>query len=244
MSRIMERFRPSVLIVVAAALLMSAAAAQIDDRALALMEGIQAGQDEQIDTVQMVMVMIMHTQGDSEVRTETIVDYVNERAAIESEVSPGMVLTVVVADGQIRMVMDGESIPLPDAMVDAFAGMFDVDPNAALDGIESATYDGVQSYGGLVEGEQVTISGSFLIAGIDDMESARFLFDGDGFLLAALVDSPEGVILSVYDEPMTGSTAVGSNMTMYLETASGYELYASMRFEQVLINEPIPEGTF
>jgi hypothetical protein len=243
MSRFLERMRPSVLIVVAA-LLVSFAAAQIDDRARSLLEGIQPAPGETVETLQQVMVMTLHQQGDMEVRTKTVIDYVNERAAIETEISPGMVATIVVADGQVRMAMGGMSLPLPAAIGDEFADMFDADPNDPLAGIESASYDGVQSYGDLAEGEQVTVRGAVAIAGVDDAEVARYLFDGQGRLVAVVVDSSDGMVLSVFDEPVTGSTAVGSNATLYLETAAGYERFATMRFEQVLVNEPIPEGTF
>jgi hypothetical protein len=244
MSRTIERIRPSVLITLCIALLVSVAAAQIDDRARELLEGIQPAQGETVDTLQQVMVMTLHQQGDMEVRTRTVIDYVNERAAIETEISPGMVATIIVADGQVRMAMGGMSLPLPAAIGDEFADMFDADPNDPLAGIESATYDGVQSYGDLAEGEQVTVRGAVAVAGVDDSEVARYLFDGQGRLVAVVVDTSDGVILSVFDEPVTGSTAVGSNATMYLETAGGYERFATMRFEQVLVNEPIPDGTF
>jgi hypothetical protein len=244
MSRTIERLRPSVLITVCLALFVSFAAAQIDDRARALLEGIQPSPGEAVETLQQVMVMTLHQQGDMEVRTKTVIDYVNERAAIETEISPGMVATIIVADGQVRMAMGGMSLPLPAAIGDEFADMFDVDPNDPLAGIESATYDGVQSYGDLAEGEQVTVRGAVAVAGVDDTEVARYLFDGQGLLVAVVVDSPDGVILSVFDEPVTGSTAVGRDATMYLETSTGYERFATMRFEQVLVNEPIPDGTF
>jgi hypothetical protein len=243
MSHFLERLRPSVLIVVAA-LLVSFAAAQIDDRARSLLEGIQPAPGETVETLQQVMLMTLHQQGDMEVRTKTVIDYVNERAAIETEISPGMVATIVVADGQVRMAMGGMSLPLPAAIGDEFADMFDADPNDPLAGIESASYDGFQSYGDLAEGEQVTVRGAVAVAGVDDAEVARYLFDGQGRLVAVVVDSSDGMVLSVFDEPVTGSTAVGSNATLYLETAAGYERFATMRFEEVLVNEPIPEGTF
>lgn len=244
MQRIIDRFRPSVFIAVCAALLVSFAAAQIDDRARSLLEGIQPSPGEAVETLQQVMVMTLHQQGDMAVRTSTIIDYVTKRAAIETEISPGMVATIIVADGQVRMAMGGMSLPLPAAIGDEFADMFDADPNDPLAGIDSASYDGVQSYGDLAEGEQVTVRGAVAVAGVDDSEVARYLFDGQGLLVAVVVDSPDGVILSVFDEPVTGSTAVGRDAVMYLETAGGFERFATMRFEQVLVNEPIPEGTF
>jgi hypothetical protein len=244
MHRIVERLRPSVLAAVCVAMLVPFAAAQIDDRARALLEGIQPSQGEAVDTLQQVMVMILHQQGDMEVRTSTIIDYVGKRAAIETEIAPGTVATIIVDDGQVRMAMGGMSLPLPAAVGDEFAGMFDADPNDPFVGIESASFDGEQRYGDLVAGEQVTVRGAVSVAGVDDAQVARYLFDASGMLIAVVADTSDGVIVSVFDAPVTGSTAVGHDATMYIETAAGYERFATMRFEQVRVNEPIPEGVF
>ena len=238
--------RPSVLVVLAtiAALLASHAAAQIDDRARALLEGIQPAAGERVETLQQTMLMILHQQGDMEVRTRTIFDYVNERAAIETEIAPGMVATILVEDGQARMAMGGMRLPLPGGVGDAFADVFESDPNDPLAGLDRATYDGPQSYGDLVSGEQVTVQGAVGVAGMDDVEVARYLFDDAGMLVAVVNESPDGLIVSVFDEPVTGSTAVGRDAVMYLETAAGFERFATMRFEEVLVNQPIPDDVF
>ncbi|MDF1522335.1 MAG: hypothetical protein P1P87_05880 [Trueperaceae bacterium] len=120
------------LVALLLASLFAAAAAQVDERARTLLEGLVPPAGETVDTLQQVMVMTLHQQGDTEVRTNSIIDYVNRRAAIETEVGPGMVATVVIADGQTRMVLGGMSLPLPPALGDAFDDVFDRDPGEAF----------------------------------------------------------------------------------------------------------------
>lgn len=224
---------------------LAVAAAQVDERARTLLEGLVPPAGETVDTLQQVMVMTLHQQNETEVRTSSIIDYVNRRAAIETEVGPGMVATVVIADGQTRMVLGGMALPLPPALGDSFDDVFDRDPGEAFPEGSVATYDGVQAYGNLVEGEQVTVRGPSLVAGVDDTEEARYLFDGDGRLLAVLVESDEGLVATVFEEPFIGSGVVGRTATLYLIDAAGAaERFATMRFEDVRVNEPIPEGTF
>jgi hypothetical protein len=222
------------------------AAAQVDDRARALLEGLQPPAGETIDTLDQVMHMTVFAGGgEQEVRTRTIVDYVGERAAIETEVGPDMVATMVFSDGQARMVVGGMSLPLPPTMSDAFDGIFDRAPEDLLADGATATYDGVQAYGDLVEGEQVTVTGGSLVAGVDGSDVSRYVFDDEGRLLAVVVDSDEGTLVTVFDEPFTGSAVVGRSATMYrLDDAGGSERFAIMTFEDVRINEPIEDGTF
>jgi hypothetical protein len=223
------------------------ASAQVDDRARALLEGLQPPAGETIETLDQVMTMTIY-QGDdepTEVRTRTVVDYAGERAAIETEVGPGMVATMVLADGQARMVMNGMSLPLPAAMSGSFEGIFDRAPEDLLAEGATATYDGVQAYGDLLEGEQVTVTGASLVAGVDGSDVSRYVFDDEGRLAGMVVDTDEGTLVTVFDEPFSGSPVVGRSATMYrLDGAGGAERFATMTFEDVRINEPIEDGTF
>jgi hypothetical protein len=233
------------LVALLLAALVAVAAAQVDERARTLLEGLVPPAGETVDTLQQVMVMTLHQQGDTEVRTSSIIDYVNRRAAIETEVGPGMVATVVIADGQMRMVLGGMSLPLPPALGESFDDVFDRDPGEAFPEGTVATYDGVQSYADLIEGEQVTVRGPSLVAGVEDAEASRYLFDAEGRLLGVVVESDEGLVATVFDEPFVGSGVVGRSATLYLIDAAGVaERFATMRFEDVRVNEPIPEGTF
>lgn len=244
MKRIPNRLLAAAL---AAVLAMTAfvASAQVDDRARALLEGLVPPSGETVDTLQQTMVMTLHQQGDTQVRTRSIIDYAGRRAAIETEVAPGMVATVVIADGQIRMLMGGMALPLPGALAESFDDVFDRDPGDALPEGSTATFDGPIAYGDLLEGDQVTVRGASLVAGVEDAEESRYVFDGGGRLLGVALETDEGLIVMVFDEPFTGSGVVGRNATMYLLDAAGTaELFATMAFEDVRVNEPIPEGTF
>lgn len=245
MKRTVNRL-PAALLALVLALTASVASAQVDDRARALLEGLVPPAGETVETLQQTMVMTLHQQDDMEVRTRSIIDYVTRRAAIETEVGPGMVATVVIADGQVRMLMGGMALPLPGALAESFDGVFDRDPGDALPEGSTATFDGPMTYGDLLEGEQVTVRGASLVAGVEDDEESRYLFDGSGRLLGVVSEADDGLlVVMVFDEPFTGSGVVGRNATMYLLDGAGTaERFATMAFESVLVNEPIPEGTF
>lgn len=238
--------RPStVLLVLAFALTAFVASAQVDDRARTLLEGLVPPAGEAVETLQQTMVMTLHQQDDMEVRTRSIIDYVARRAAIETEVGPGMMATVIVADGEVRMLMGGMALPLPAAVAESFDGVFDREPDEVLAEGSTATYDGSVAYGDLLEGEQVTVRGASLVAGVEDAEESRYVFDGAGRLLGVVSETDDGLVVMVFDEPFTGSGVVGRDATMYLlDDAGTAERFATMAFESVLVNEPIPEGTF
>lgn len=244
MSRFANRLSAAAL---AAVLLTTAfvASAQVDDRARALLEGLVPPAGETVDTLQQTMVMTLHQQGDTEVRTRSIIDFATRRAAIDTEISEGMVVTVVIADGQARMLMSGMAVPLPPALAASFDGVFDRDPGEVLAEGSTATFDGPVAYGDLLEGEQVTVRGASLVAGVEEADESRYVFDGAGRLLGVVTEADGGLMVMVFDEPFTGSGVVGRNATMYmLDAAGAAERFASMAFEDVLVNEPIPEGTF
>lgn len=236
---------PSTLFALVLAALLSVASAQVDDRARALLEGLVPPAGETVDTLQQTMVMTLHQQGDTEVRTRSVIDYPTRRAAIETEVGPGMMATVLIADGQVRMRMGGMALPLPAALADSFDGIFDRDPDEVLPEGSSATFDGPMAYGDLLAGDQVTVRGAALVAGLDETDEARYVFDGSGQLLGVATDTDGGLMVMVFDEPFTGSGVVGRSATMYLlDDAGTAERFATMVFEDVRVNEPIPDGTF
>jgi hypothetical protein len=130
-------------------------------------------------------------------------------------------------------------------MADSFDGIFDRDPGEALPEGATATYDGPVAYGDLLEGQQVTVRGVSLVAGVEDADESRYVFDDAGSLIGVVSETDEGLFVTVFDEPFTGSGVVGrSAMTYLLDDAGNAEPFATMTFEDVLVNEPIPEGTF
>lgn len=236
---------PALLLALVLALTAFVASAQVDDRARALLEGLVPPAGETIDTLQQTMVMTLHQQGDTQVRTRSVIDYAARRAAIETEMGPGMMATVLVVDGQVSMRMGGMSLPLPAALAESFDDVFERDPGEAFPEGSTATFDGPMAYGDLLEGDQVTVRGASLVAGVEDAEEARYVFDGAGRLLGVVSETDDGLMVMVFDEPFTGSGVVGRSATMYLLDAAGTaERFATMTFEDVLVNEPIPEGTF
>jgi hypothetical protein len=226
-------------------LLAQAASAQIDDRARELLEGLRPPAGEVVDTLDQVMNMTVYQGGaEQAVRTRTVIDFVGERAAIETEMAPGMVATMVMQDGAVSMVIGGMALPLPAEMAGSFDGIFDRSPEDLFAEGATATYDGMQSYGDLVKGEQVTFTGPSLVAGVDDGDASRYLFDEAGRLLAVVVETDEGTLITVFDEPFAGSAVVGRDATMYMLGANGAERFATMSFESVRINEPVDETLF
>jgi|SRR6056297_169935 len=231
-------------VLVAFASVASTAAAQIDDRARELLAGLQPTTVETIETLDQTTVMTLDAQGGTEVRSRTVIDYAGRRARIDTEVAPGMSATIVVADGQMQMVVNGMTVPLPPEMGEQFGDVFAGDPNDPLAGVESASFDGAVAYADVVSGDQVTVRGDARVAGLDQGEATRFVFDEAGGLLAVVTESSEGTMAMVFDEPLTGSPAVGRSAVLYRLQGSDAERFATIRYEDVRINEPLADDLF
>jgi len=232
------------------ALLLGVAAAQIDDRSRELLEGLAAAaQDVNVETLDQTMVMtIADDSGDITTSTRMAVDYVNQRAAIISELGEGMTSRMVHKDGQTMMYMAGMNMamPVPPQMSGAFEGIFDPPTMNMLDQ-EGATavYDGVVSYGDLIEGHQVTFTGQFDVVGVTESSETRFLFDDAGDLIGSVVNTDGDEIVMVYEEPFDASSPLATrDMTMYRFAGGAGTLYATMHYENVSLNEPLDESLF
>mgnify|MGYP006272946681 FL=1 len=244
--RLVPSARPVlILLALLAASLASLATAQIDDRARSLLEGLRPTEVEAIETLDQTTVMTVEAQGGAEVRSRTVLDYLGQRARIDTEVAPGMTATVLIMDGTLSMVVGGMRLPLPPELGEQFGDVFASDPNDPLAGIESATFDGPVAYGELVAGDQVTVTGATEVAGLDGSEATRYVFGNDGGLLAVASDSGDGAtIVMVFDQPLRGSPAVGRSATMYELRGEQAQRIATIRYEDVRINEPIPDDMF
>lgn len=222
--------------------------AQIDPQARALLEGLRPVEVDTIETLDQTTVTTVEAEGGTEFRSRTVIDYPGQRARIETEMAPGMSVVLVLTDGLLQMIVGGMRVPVPGELGEQFGGLLEGDPNDPLAGIERATFDGPVAYGGLVEGDQVTIVGATQVAGVEDAEETRYVFASDGGLLA--VASPdgesggEGTILMVFDDAFTGSTAVGRSGTLYRIVGEQVERVATTRFEDVRINEPVSDDLF
>jgi hypothetical protein len=230
------------------ALLIAAgvAIAQIDDRARELLEGLQAGEQADIRTLDQTMVMTIYAQGtEGTVRTRTLIDYEQRRAAIETEPAPGMSVRIVIADGQTRMLMGGVTMPLPPGMDDAYDSIFEREPDLFAEGV-SASYDGVQTYGDLLAGHQVTVRNAAVLPGVEGAEEQRLIFDDEGRLVGFVAEVAEtGVTVAVFDEPQRTNPFVGRDATMHLLLPDGTsEPVMRMQFEEARVNEPIDPAAF
>lgn len=232
-------------IVLVLATLASTATAQVDDRARALLEGLQPTEAEVIETLDQTTVVTVEAQDATEVRSRTVVDYVGQRARVDTEVGPGMAATVLIVDGTLSMNVGGMRLPLPPELGEQFADIFETDPNDPLAGIDSATFDGPVAYGDLVSGDQVTVTGAAEVAGLDGSGVTRYVFANDGGLLAVASDGDDGAtILMVFDQPLRGSPAIGRSAAMYELRGDQSQRVATIRYEDVRINEPIPDDMF
>lgn len=237
-----------------ALLLAPLAAAQPDERALELLQGLDAADPwagETIETLEMVTVMVLEDRGGVVTRTRNVVDFTGRRALIEADLGDGLSTTTRVADGSVSMTVGDEEIPLPPGMAALFDTLFEP-PASIFDPLDlDASYDGVHAYGGLVEGEQVTVRGPALLPGFGDavpdgegITDAAYLFDGEGRLLALVYELAGETMLMLIDEPLTPGVAAWPASMTYRLGPDGPERIMRMHFELVRVNEPIPEGTF
>ncbi|MFO7546575.1 MAG: hypothetical protein R6W77_13870 [Trueperaceae bacterium] len=227
----------------------SMAHAQVDDRARALLEGITPQADAEIHTLHQSMVLTNYLpDGTTQVmQSETVIDYDTRRAATIMDIGDGMLATTRYVDGKLAMTMTGVpmALPVPPDAAKAFENIFESPSQPILHEGASATYDGHQAYGDLVEGEQVTYVGNWSLQGLPEGSSARFIFDGAGLLLATVTVSPGSpTVLMVYDEPLDGEHLAGASGNLYTEEDGEWVLTSTITFETWRINEPIDETVF
>lgn len=242
MSRLHVRLILSIALLIAAGV----ALAQIDERARELLEGLQTDQQAEIRTLDQTMIMTIYAEGmEQTVRTRTRVDFEQRRAAIDTEVAPGMSIRIVIEDDQARMLMGGMAMPLPPGMDEGYGAIFEREPDLFAEGV-SATYDGVQSYGDVLEGHQVTLHNAAGLPGVEGAQAQRLVFDDDGRLIGFVAEVPEvGVMVGVLDEPHQGNPFVGRDATIHLLQPDGTaEEFMRMRFEDTRVNEPIDPAAF
>lgn len=246
--RTSPHFRQALALLSLLALLAGLAHAQVDDRARELLEGLEAQVGGvEITTLDQTMLMTVHAADEPLVsRTRTVIDYPGSRVASVTE-TMGMSTILRLEDGQVTMSMMGMSFPAPPGMDDALMSTFDSDPSAgSLLGPDTvATFDGEVDYGGVLAGQQVTYTGDFGAPGLGvEATTVRMVFDDDGRLLGQVVES-EGMtmLLVIASEPVTEG-ALFFDMDMYEYSGGAATLYATMRYEEVLINQPIDETLF
>lgn len=244
----MDRLNRSALL---AALLMFAGTtfAQVDERARELLEGWSPDQEiQEIRTMEQVMTMEIVEQ-DMSTSTRSIIDMDNERAIIISD-TMGMEVIMRYANGTMTMETQGMSMPMPPGTEDAFEGVFDTTTYQGMldDPDVSATYDGIVSYGGILSGHQVTISGAALpsanLGGEAAVDTVRIIFDDSGQPIGTSVAMDNFDLVSVYvGEPLLAGMVLFSS-EIYQVEGEVATLFATMTYELVTINEPIDETLF
>lgn len=245
-----KRFAPKLapLLLAVTVMFASVALAQIDDRSRALLEGLSSAQQAtEITTLDQTMVMTMPQDGgELTTRTRTAIDFENRRAAIVSELGDGMSTRMVHQDGQTTMHMAGMpmAMPVPPQMAGIFEGIFDQQQDFLAQENATAVYDGEVSYGDLVTGQQVTFTGSYDVMGTTESSESRLLFDAAGNHIATVVEVDGDTIVMLYDDPASGDLPMARDATMYQLTDGAASLYATIRYEDVRVNEPLDETLF
>ena len=221
--------------------------AQIDARSQALLDGLMAtGQVEPLESIDQTMVTTIYMDGQEMITSSrTVIDYVNRRAAIVSDIGGGVQTRMVHVDGQTTMRMAGMpmALPVPAGMGDAFDSIFDQTQTLSDDPDATAVYDGQVSYGDIVSGQQVTYTATY-----DSTEvTSRMIFnDADEYVAQVMDGEDGGLLIMVFDEPVGSTTAhfAARGMTMYQFKDGVGTLFSRTDFESVAIDEPLDEAVF
>jgi len=229
----------------AVASVLSSASAQIDDRARALLEGIQPATPQEISTVDQTTVTTSYLPDgtiNEETSSRTVIDFVNRRLASFLDMGGGMSTRTIYQDGKLTMTMPGlpMALPVPPGLAESFAAIFDEPAGVFLKDTDTATYDGPVDYE-VLKGVQVTYTTTF--PGSTIPVTLSYVFDG-----ATLVGtySVEGGIetVSVYDTPIASFSSSGFDNTTYIFVKGAWVKSSHMHFDASIINEPIDESLF
>jgi len=224
-----------------ALLLFGLVQAQIDDRARGLLEGLQTTPENRIDTLESVVFTIVPG---FEQRVHSVLDFVNKRAWIQTEVMEGLVATLVIVDGRVSMRVGQQLVPPMPGLFEEFIDLFSDVTSDPLEGIERASFDGEVSFGELVTGFGVSIEGESALVGLDVSSRAQLIFNGDGKLAAVLSNAEGMALLIVFDEPFSGNTALAQGFVMYQVSGDSYEPLMQTMVESVTLNQAVDEALF
>lgn len=253
--------------------------AQIDPRAEVLLNSLEDGfalQPDTFETFDTTLCITSYEAGEAqhEACIRMVMDVIDRRMYSETRSEfdgEQYVMEMVYQNGRATMRddfsfsdEDDELFELPKEDVAAieanFKAMFDQlseVANAIPEDYQSASYDGEVSYGGVLAGEQVTMTilmPTFTAEGPSPRETTmRLVFDAQGQHIGSVIDSsqvagleesmgPEGELLVVYTNPVPYIRVV--NTTNYqLEGDNATPLYET-RVTRYLVNEPLDETLF
>lgn len=242
----MRRSAVSLLLALVFVTLGGSALAQIDAQSQALLDGLAP--PVELQTVDRTMVMTMYTDdGELVTSTRSVIDYVNRRAVIFTDLGGGMVARMVHVDGTTTMRMEGMpmAMPVPPGMGDTFDTIFDQTATLSDDPNATAVYDGQVSYGDIVSGQQVTYTATYDLMGTPTETVSRFIFDSAGEYIATVTDGVDGGLsIMVYDEPAADTVDVVRGFTIYQFKDGVGTLFSRTSFENVSVNQPLDEALF
>ncbi len=247
----MHRARHILVALLMATTFAAAAAQEIEPRALELLEGWAAAQnqsalaEDDIRTVQMTTVTVNHLLDEPMTTTSSmVVDYENRRLVATSTVM-GMESVTRVVDGEVTMTIDGSQMPVPPEVAATFEEVFDqIESGDLLGSIVRATFDGPVDYGGLLVGDQVTYEGDGGVMNAPEAQVVRYVFGADGTMLGAHLDSELGEMLILFEETGVDVDLPAMNMTTYMLTDGEWQLVMEMSYEHLVVNGEIDESLF
>ena len=232
---------------VLALLLASFASAQ---DCAALLDSLQP--QVELETLeQRITTTVATAEGSSEVAIYQLLDRPGERIYQEMTL-PGMgevVLRYLNGAATMEVSGAGMQLPVPPALAEQLEAT--LDGAFAQQGFVPTDYeviscDGMQSYGSLIEGEQVTVSAALPEAAGGDTE-LRFLFGPDDTLVGSYLDVPPmGPSLMVFDTYELDASGVPLNVsfTMYQLDGDTPTIFSKTNVATLSYNEPVNETLF
>lgn len=233
------------------AVLASSALAQIDSQSQALLDGLRdrlPAEQQEVQTIDQTMVITSTVEGsETTATTRSIIDYVNRRAVIFTDIGGGMVVRMVHVDGATTMHMPGMpmAMPVPAQLGGAFEGIFDAPQTYAEDQDARAVYDGQVSYGDIVSGQQVTYTTTIDSDGTPSENTSRLIFDASGEFIASVIEGSDGgEFIMVFGPSSDDAAYLYRDSTMYDFKDGVGTVIARTSYENVSINEPLDETLF
>ena len=169
------------------------------------------------------------------------------------------VITTRYANGEVTVTTDndelfgGEQLPTPPGLAGQLEAQLEqildggfTDPTQFID-YELISCDGQQSYGDVVQGEQVSVrlGENNLLPGMSD-QVMRTVFDEAGQVKGSVVEVPEfGTQLVAFGKVETNDSGLTEGMTMYTYSWDGEQAeYAGTTTLNYTYNQPVDESLF
>lgn len=173
-----------------------------------------------------------------------VIDYSNRRL-YQTVDTMGQKVVMRYADGKGTMEMAGMNSPVPEASLGALEATFDQGLVQGLpENYTILSCDGQQSYAGLLEGEQVTVSSD--VPGIGETTS-KIIFGADGKTNGVVSTVPgQGEMLIVFDTMELDEANVPTNIIMNMYQLAGETAtpFSTTTISITSYNQPVDESLF